>query len=1165
MRLEEIYDRDIHRHINAAVTVGDKRSDVVKAEIAEYVFTDELIERFYQFLDTILNASGKKTGVWINGYYGSGKSHFIKYIYYLIDPKTSAEAFDALSKAVENYDGMQPGANDRITPSNVRTLYKKLAESECENILFNIGDWSDDNERSSLTNIFLDVFNKFRGYNPKNIPLAILLEKTLDEHGVFEEFKKKINTELGFDWEKDADDVASFQLQDVLEIAKSLYSNLDIDSLRATLTNAEAYKIGVKSRLIPELQDYLEKKGDNYRLVFLVDEVSQYIGANKELLLNLQNIVERVSEDCGGKIWIACTAQQSLDEVSQGADGVTDVKDEFGKILGRFDTRISLQSNDASYITQRRVLDKSSKGIEVLGEMFDSNRDYIENQFKISHELYKGYGNRDEFISSYPFVPYQFKLIAHVFEAFQQLGFVIKEVKDNERSVLGITHFTAKEHAKDEVGGFMPFDAFYNKQFHTNLTHRGNRAIQNALDLTYVKNHPFAQRVVKGLFMISNLLQSQRQTFPSNIDNLTVILMDQRDQNRLQLQSEITEVLNKLMEESIIREENGNFYFFNEDEMDVQNLIKSQTIALDDRLTTFHELFTPVVRISQKVDFGQNSFRVGYFIEQKEVFRNGDFNLIVFLTDPSSAEKLALNATRKDLVLCVNEWFSTNESLKKDFQWYAKTSKYFINNSGGTGERQRTNDAFRVRNSQLKDRLTTKFADLFAETRFISLQQVVESDQISGSKPSDRLSNAIQKHLEGIYKNHHLADDYAKNQSELKAAAASNQTLLPNLTPAEQMLNDFIRQNNDQINIYDLINNFEKEPFGWRWEAILDIAIKLVRKKKREFKYKKNPRYPVVDFINKAVSTAERTSCEIVSGEDIGQDLIDEGKAAFQEIFNVNLPAYTDAGELSDELQDKIQARLEEYEKLRGDYSEYPFSDAFQKAVVQLTALRGIRDTKKFFDDLISSKTESKVLIDDAKGIHEFAGRALKDYRSLRDFYRKNRDNFDELGEALRESADRIEETLQLADPRKDFRHALKARDEIEKAINEKLVALKAEVLNRYEAMYNELKEEAKARDVDPAILGNKDYTLTGIREATSLMALKMKGLQLDGIRTEILQKILDASSAKDGSKASDQKTYYVSRVRATISNQEELEAFLKEVKKDLQKILEEKNQIILR
>ena len=435
MLLKEIFDRDIYRNINPAVVVSDKTKETVEAEIKEYVFTDELIERFFIVLDSVLNKTDEKSGIWINGYYGSGKSHFIKYVHYLLDKNTSKLAFSALKKSTEGYDNMKTGNNSIVTLSNLKLLESRIASSHCDNIMFNVEDETDDEENERLTRIFLNMFNKFRGYNPNSIPLALLLEKPLDQKGLLEKFKQKINDDLGFDWENDAADVAAFQLQDVLDVAKELNPSFDTVSLHSKLSNPETYKIGIAATLIPELKGFLKDKDKKYRLLFLVDEVSQYIGSNKEILLNFQNIIERVGDDCNNQVWIACTAQQTLDEVSVGADGVTDVSDEFGKILGRFDTRISLQSNDASYITQRRVLDKSSSGIAVLNKMHDKNKDYIENQFKISHELFKGYQNLDEFVAGYPFVPYQFRLIAHVFEAFQQLGFVIKQVKDNERSI----------------------------------------------------------------------------------------------------------------------------------------------------------------------------------------------------------------------------------------------------------------------------------------------------------------------------------------------------------------------------------------------------------------------------------------------------------------------------------------------------------------------------------------------------------------------------------------------------------------------------------------------------------------------------------------------------------------------------------------------------------
>jgi len=682
MLLKEIFAREIDREINPAVVVSDNNENTIDAEIQEYVFTNELIEKLFVMLETVLNKKQGKTGIWINGYYGSGKSHFIKFVHYLLNSDTSESAFAGLEKAVKSYDNMKQGAKEEITLANLKLLEKRVASSRCDDIMFNVEDETDDGSQERLTRIFLNMFNKFRGYNSNDIPLAILLEKPLDQQGLLGEFKLKIESELGFNWETDAAQVASFQLQDVLDIAKSVYSSLDTVSLHAKLSNPESYKVGISGTLIPELQAFLKDKDKDYRLLFLVDEVSQYIGTNREILLNFQNIIEKVSQECNHQVWIACTAQQTLEEVGRGADGVTDLQDEFGKILGRFDTRISLQSNDASYITQRRVLDKNSIGEKVLNEMFTENKDYIENQFKISHELYKGYLNEEEFIIGYPFIPYQFKLIAHVFEAFQQLRYVIKEVKDNERSVLGITHFTAKQNADKEVGGFIPFDAFYNQQFHTNLTNRGSKAVQNGLEISYVKNNPFAARVVKVLFMISNLLENQRQTFPSNLDNLTVLLMDKLDQNKMKLQQEIKVVFDKLVEESIIREDKGSYFFFNEDEMDVQNLIKGQTLVLDDRWSSFDEdFFRPLVRLTRKVSFGHNDFNLGYSIEGKEIYRNGDFNLIVLLTDKTALQQKALDLNKKDLVIAVNGWFNEDESLRKDFEWFCKTNKYFINNA----------------------------------------------------------------------------------------------------------------------------------------------------------------------------------------------------------------------------------------------------------------------------------------------------------------------------------------------------------------------------------------------------------------------------------------------------------------------------------------------------
>ena len=157
MKLQELFDRDIHRHINPAVTVSDSKEETIKAEIEEYVFTDDLIEQFFLMLDTVLNRKQGKTGIWINGYYGSGKSHFIKYVHYLLNADTQALAFDMLEKAVKDTT-VRSGANSDITPAKLKLLRNRATSSQCDDILFNAEEESDDGDvQERMTRILLSV------------------------------------------------------------------------------------------------------------------------------------------------------------------------------------------------------------------------------------------------------------------------------------------------------------------------------------------------------------------------------------------------------------------------------------------------------------------------------------------------------------------------------------------------------------------------------------------------------------------------------------------------------------------------------------------------------------------------------------------------------------------------------------------------------------------------------------------------------------------------------------------------------------------------------------------------------------------------------------------------------------------------------------------------
>lgn len=223
MNLSQIYERKIDRTIDSAVTVSNRNADTIDTEIKEYVFTNELTEKLYSFLDTVLHRKSNRTGIWINGYYGSGKSHFIKYIDYCLSPATGREAFDHFIEAAKENPADFSGA----TPSNIANLKSHIDKNEIQTITFNVEDETDDGTGERLTRIFINMLNRHRGYNSDNIPLAILLEKELDKQGVFEEFQKVLKDEHGFIWKGNEQNYAGFALETVLEAAKKMAPGID--------------------------------------------------------------------------------------------------------------------------------------------------------------------------------------------------------------------------------------------------------------------------------------------------------------------------------------------------------------------------------------------------------------------------------------------------------------------------------------------------------------------------------------------------------------------------------------------------------------------------------------------------------------------------------------------------------------------------------------------------------------------------------------------------------------------------------------------------------------------------------------------------------------------------------------------------------------------------
>lgn len=1169
MKIQQLYDKDIARRINPAVVVSEMVEYFIHQEIDEYVFTVDITKEIYKFLNAVANKKEGKTGVWISGYYGSGKSHFIKYLFYCLNEKYREKALKNFKNSLQNVNPL-----DEPNIGLVTSLEKKLGELQIDEIIFNIDAVSDrDGVKDRITRVLLNQLNKFRGLNDTNIALALYLEKPLAKNGVFEEFKSRIKSTFGDSWDGNQIRFIRMYLDNVLDIAKEFDPQLDKAALKTSILDRnQDYTIEF---LIDELKDYLIDKSDNYRLLFLIDEISQYVGSDTSLLLNLQTIIEELGSQIGTKVWVVCTAQQDLSNLINNTDKKTE---DFGKILGRFETMISLQSQDAAYITKKRVLDKNSEGLGALIDYYQENKGAIENQFIFDHDLYENYSHRDDFCLTYPFIPYQFRLISDVFESFSNVGYVGEGVKNTERAILGITHYTANKCAEEQVGYFVPFDLFFNEQFINNLTHHARSMLDRAYNIEQVKSDYFARRVVNTLFMVSNLGESQSVNFPANVENLSLLLMDTADMAKQEMQNKVQEVLDLLVTKNIIQVSEGKYRFYKEDEIEVAQLIKNTTITNEDRLSYFYDdIIQKHLKPSPRVTFGNNTFRKSLKVDDKEFGSKGDFEVKFSIYDATELDQLAHTIPSNDLLIGISEWFNSITDLKAKIADYVRTQKFIKTNvASATGRRKETLENFRNTNKSLLNEIQLRFEQNFMQTAIISKNQVILASELKGSTPSARYTEMLQRHLEEVYKKHSLSNGYATSNADFQNHAKSAQTQhgIP-LTPAEDELNSKLNLLGGDVVVGDIVKDFEKPPYGWKDISTLDVLLSIAHKGLRRFEWR-NETIELTDFVAKAINSRERDAItihkeKVHSAEDL-RAFID---AVNNQIFAKTLipNSITDFKEATETFKIQIEPLIKELNQQKEHYEFYPFSYYLKNYYQALSEIYQARNIEQMAELVIRQVNTLKVARDINEQIREFLAHNFEAYSEITSFVENNKNNFASLDEGLQVRAKELSDYLKSnREPWNKFPQMKKAYKELIQAINTHKTALNTRVSTLYQHLLEEV--EAKQQELgvsNPQLKKDLENTIYHISQEDQLTQLELHEARANEVRADYLKSLDDQKAeeeaAKTGTKVVVSRQVSLSTLikPSTLSTEEEVDTYLNELRKKLMKQLSEHQKIFLK
>ena len=277
---------------------------------------------------------------------------------------------------------------------------------------------------------------------------------------------------------------------------------------------SEPYQISIED-FAKRVKAYIDRKGNNHHVVFLVDEIGQYIGEDSKLMLNLQTVTEELGKECIGKAWVIVTSQQDI-------DSVTKVKgNDFSKIQGRFDTRLSLSSANVDEVIKKRILEKNDTSAQTLRLLYGQKTTIIKNLITFNDGVEKKlYADENDFALVYPFIPYQFNLLASVLTSIRTHGASGKHLSEGERSMLAMFKESAVDYKDCEMGAIIPFYAFYDAlENFLDHSHRGViiRAYDNDVINPEHKDKVFAVDVLKVLFMIKYV----DKVVVANVDNIT--------------------------------------------------------------------------------------------------------------------------------------------------------------------------------------------------------------------------------------------------------------------------------------------------------------------------------------------------------------------------------------------------------------------------------------------------------------------------------------------------------------------------------------------------------------------------------------------------------------------------------------------------------------------
>ena len=1059
MKIKDFFEKDINRNIETVIKADDREH--ISDEVSEYVITKEIGQKISNFFQAYTNYAGAN-GVWISGFFGSGKSHLLKILSYVLENKQFGNNQSGQVFAEKIQD-------DAILKGDVLSAIRIPSES----ILFNIDQQSkitSKTDPAAILSVFYKVFYDHLGFYGSQLHVA-KFEQWLATEGKYDAFLAKYETIRPAAWKEErrkyfapkTKDAVGQALGELYKDDPAKYRNI-IDELRKDLA------ISIED-FSERVNDYIKTKPAGFRLNFFVDEVGQYISDNTKLMTNLQTMAESLATKAKGQAWIFVTSQEAMDKVV--GDMSQSQENDFSKIQARFKIKVPLTSANVDEVIEKRLLEKKAAPQKLLVTAFKKDKAHLDTLLSFSDGgvQFKFYQDAADFGNKFPFVPYQFDLFQQCRKALSaHNAFQGKHASTGERSMLGVFQQVIQSIEEKDQQALVSFDKLFE-----GIRNELKGEIQSSIILAENNlgyDNPFAIKVLKALFLVKYFAN-----FKPTRRNISVLMIDDIKVDIKAHEKAIDVALNTLENQSYVQRNGEVFEFLTDDEKDVEQEIKNTDIDDAAITTLLKEVFFDGILQENRIKFIENnhSYDFSNKIDGTLVSREKELTIELITDDFYNYQNTAAlqaetmgNDTMR-VVLPIDAIFS------KDLRMYLKTAKY-VKNAQSTSNRVAVKRILHEKGLQNTERRRNL---LLLGNKLLSTSTIymngTKHDVGQSSDGKTRIIKAFQDLIKSVYSNLRMLKGGKFSEETIKTVIRTPADALfhsddATMTEAEsEILNRINRRKkqSDRTSLLDLKTIFTRKPFGWHPNAIWTIVAKLHRRGKVEIKQDSNL-LDDEEVLNALLNSANYGNTLLEAQTEYAQRDVKRLSDVYSDAFDETC-SLKEAKDVATDFKAKIEQMYVKVSQLLTRKNQYPFLkslDPFYEKLGQWNR----KDYKYFLenldafeDDLVDNKEN---LLDPIKRF--MAGDQIKIYDSIRDLLNGDTSNLKYV-EGTEFAT--LQSLIQHGEPYKGnlIKEAKAAKDTLKKKVFAKIDAAKAAAKLANENAIKDLESKAEFQQLDNA------------------------------------------------------------------------------------------------